>query len=186
MTYLGGSIGATIGASAWNVVPPRFMPWVGFVFVLGALACSMLGERAARRERPDLRRQVTLAAVAVHVLSLDGRVRLDLDLQIGVHAEAEVLAPADAEVLAIDLAGRVRAADFLLLHRMLLAQEAVDLQRHGLRDPVQRQRAFDFGRRAVDELRQLAGVGRGRKLGDVEHLGRARVIVQLVVAEIDR
>jgi predicted MFS family arabinose efflux permease len=51
MTYLGGSIGATIGASAWNVVAPRFMPWVGLIFVLAALACSVLGERAARRTR---------------------------------------------------------------------------------------------------------------------------------------
>jgi MFS transporter, DHA1 family, inner membrane transport protein len=51
MTYLGGSIGATIGASAWNVVAPRFMPWVGLVFVLAALGCSVLGERAAGRER---------------------------------------------------------------------------------------------------------------------------------------
>ena len=49
MTYLGGSIGATIGARAWTVVAPRFMPWVGFIFVLAALGCSMLGERAARR-----------------------------------------------------------------------------------------------------------------------------------------
>lgn len=48
MTYLGGALGATIGASAWTVVAPRFMPWVGFVFVLAALACSVLGERAAR------------------------------------------------------------------------------------------------------------------------------------------
>lgn len=51
MTYLGGSIGATIGASAWTVVAPRFMPWVGLVFVLAALGCSVLGERAAERER---------------------------------------------------------------------------------------------------------------------------------------
>jgi predicted MFS family arabinose efflux permease len=51
MTYLGGSIGATIGASAWTMLEPRFMPWVGFVFVLAALACSMLGERAAGRAR---------------------------------------------------------------------------------------------------------------------------------------
>jgi predicted MFS family arabinose efflux permease len=50
VTYLGMSIGASIGASAWTVVPPRFMTWVGLVFVLGALACSVLGEGAARRE----------------------------------------------------------------------------------------------------------------------------------------
>jgi MFS transporter, DHA1 family, inner membrane transport protein len=52
MTYLGGSIGATIGASAWTRVEPRFMPWVGFVFVVAALGCSMLGERAARSAVP--------------------------------------------------------------------------------------------------------------------------------------
>lgn len=51
MTYLGGSVGAAIGASAWNQVPARFMPWVGFVFVVAALGCSVLGERAAGRER---------------------------------------------------------------------------------------------------------------------------------------
>jgi predicted MFS family arabinose efflux permease len=48
VTYLGGSIGATIGASAWTVVAPRYMPWVGLVFVLAALACSVCGERSAR------------------------------------------------------------------------------------------------------------------------------------------
>jgi MFS transporter, DHA1 family, inner membrane transport protein len=47
MTYLGGSIGATIGAKAWTLVTPRYMAWVGFLFVVAALACSMLGERAA-------------------------------------------------------------------------------------------------------------------------------------------
>jgi predicted MFS family arabinose efflux permease len=51
MTYLGGSIGATIGASAWTVVAPRFMPWVGFAFVIAALGCSVMGERAAGREK---------------------------------------------------------------------------------------------------------------------------------------
>jgi predicted MFS family arabinose efflux permease len=51
MTYLGGAIGATIGSKAWTVIPPRFMPWVGLVFVVAALACSMLGERAATREK---------------------------------------------------------------------------------------------------------------------------------------
>jgi len=50
VTYLGGSIGATIGASAWTLVAPRYMPWVGFFFVLGALACSVRGERTARQQ----------------------------------------------------------------------------------------------------------------------------------------
>lgn len=54
MTYLGGAIGATIGARAWTVLEPRYMPWVGFVFVLTALACSMLGERAAARARESV------------------------------------------------------------------------------------------------------------------------------------
>lgn len=50
VTYLGISIGASIGATAWPLVPPRFMCWVGLIFVLFALACSVIGERAARRE----------------------------------------------------------------------------------------------------------------------------------------
>jgi predicted MFS family arabinose efflux permease len=51
MTYLGGAIGATVGASAWTALEPRFMPWAGCVFVVAALVCSMLGERAAARAR---------------------------------------------------------------------------------------------------------------------------------------
>lgn len=50
VTYLGIATGASIGATAWTMVPPRFISWVGFVLVLGALACSVLGDRAARRE----------------------------------------------------------------------------------------------------------------------------------------
>lgn len=49
LTYLGGSFGAFIGSSAWEFVQPRFMPWVGFVFIVGALACSYVGEAAVRR-----------------------------------------------------------------------------------------------------------------------------------------
>jgi len=50
MTYLGGSIGASIGAAAWTIVVPRFMPWVGFVFIVAALVCSYRGERTARAQ----------------------------------------------------------------------------------------------------------------------------------------
>lgn len=50
VTYFGMAVGASIGAAAWPLVPPRFMSWVGFVFVVGALTCSVLGERAAQRE----------------------------------------------------------------------------------------------------------------------------------------
>lgn len=50
VTYMGIAVGASIGASAWTMVPPRFMAWVGFVFVLVALTCSVMGDRAARRE----------------------------------------------------------------------------------------------------------------------------------------
>lgn len=53
VTYLGISIGASIGATAWTLVPPRFMSWVGFVFVVLALACSVMGERAAQREAKE-------------------------------------------------------------------------------------------------------------------------------------
>jgi predicted MFS family arabinose efflux permease len=50
VTYFGMAVGASIGATAWTLVPPRFISWVGFVFVIAALACSVLGERAAQRE----------------------------------------------------------------------------------------------------------------------------------------
>ncbi|MDY6947531.1 MAG: MFS transporter, partial [Pseudomonadota bacterium] len=50
VTYLGIAIGASIGATAWTLVPPRFMSWVGLIFVVCALACSVFGERAAQRE----------------------------------------------------------------------------------------------------------------------------------------
>jgi predicted MFS family arabinose efflux permease len=50
VTYLGIAVGASIGATAWTIVPPRFISWVGFVFVVCALACSVLGDRAAKRE----------------------------------------------------------------------------------------------------------------------------------------
>jgi MFS transporter, DHA1 family, inner membrane transport protein len=49
VTYLGMAVGASIGATAWTMVPPRFMSWVGFVFVLVALTCSVIGDRAARK-----------------------------------------------------------------------------------------------------------------------------------------
>jgi MFS transporter, DHA1 family, inner membrane transport protein len=50
VTYLGGSVGASIGASAWPLIAPRFMPWVGFIFIVAALACSYRGEAAARQQ----------------------------------------------------------------------------------------------------------------------------------------
>jgi predicted MFS family arabinose efflux permease len=50
VTYLGMAVGASIGSTAWTLVPPRFIAWVGLVFVLIALTCSVLGDRAARRE----------------------------------------------------------------------------------------------------------------------------------------
>lgn len=50
--YLGTSIGTMLGASAWDFVGPRFLPWVGLAFVLASLACSILGERAAAKAPP--------------------------------------------------------------------------------------------------------------------------------------
>jgi MFS transporter, DHA1 family, inner membrane transport protein len=50
VTYLGGAVGGKIGSLVWGVVPARFMSWVGVGFVLAALTCSMMGERAARRQ----------------------------------------------------------------------------------------------------------------------------------------
>jgi predicted MFS family arabinose efflux permease len=51
VTYLGGSVGASIGATAWTLISARYMPWVGFVFIVAALACSYRGEAAARRQQ---------------------------------------------------------------------------------------------------------------------------------------
>ncbi|HVF18034.1 MAG TPA: MFS transporter [Steroidobacteraceae bacterium] len=49
--YLGTSIGSMLGASAWNLVGPRYLPWIGLSFVLASIACSVMGERAAAREQ---------------------------------------------------------------------------------------------------------------------------------------
>jgi len=45
--YLGTSIGTTLGATAWTLVGPRYMTWIGALFVLASFTCSMYGERAA-------------------------------------------------------------------------------------------------------------------------------------------
>jgi predicted MFS family arabinose efflux permease len=50
VTYLGGAFGGKIGSLVWGVIPARFMSWIGVGFVLAALTCSMIGDRAARRE----------------------------------------------------------------------------------------------------------------------------------------
>ena len=49
--YLGTSVGTTLGATAWTLVGPRFLPWIGLVFVLASLGCSLLGERASAKAR---------------------------------------------------------------------------------------------------------------------------------------
>lgn len=48
VTYLGGSAGATIGSTAWALIAPRFLPWVGLLFIIAALACSVQGEKSSR------------------------------------------------------------------------------------------------------------------------------------------
>jgi predicted MFS family arabinose efflux permease len=48
ITYLGGAIGSSLGALAITIVGPRYMAWVAVVFTLSSLACSIIGERAAR------------------------------------------------------------------------------------------------------------------------------------------
>ena len=45
--YLGTSVGTTLGATAWLLVGPRYLPWIGLLFVLASFACSRLGTRAA-------------------------------------------------------------------------------------------------------------------------------------------
>jgi predicted MFS family arabinose efflux permease len=46
VSYLGISLGSMLGATAWILVGPRYMPWIGLLFVLASIVCSHLGERA--------------------------------------------------------------------------------------------------------------------------------------------
>lgn len=50
--YLGTSLGTLLGGSAWDLVGPRYLPWIGLAFVLASLGCSILGERAAAKAPP--------------------------------------------------------------------------------------------------------------------------------------
>lgn len=52
VSYLGISLGSTLGATAWILVGPRYMPWMGSLFMLASLVCSNLGERAIRAQPP--------------------------------------------------------------------------------------------------------------------------------------
>lgn len=51
--YLGTSLGTMLGGTAWNLVGPRFMAWVGCTFIIASLVCSYYGEKAERREAPE-------------------------------------------------------------------------------------------------------------------------------------
>lgn len=46
--YLGISLGSTLGATAWILVGPRYMPWIGLAFIVASILCSNLGERAIK------------------------------------------------------------------------------------------------------------------------------------------
>jgi predicted MFS family arabinose efflux permease len=50
--YLGNSLGTRLGGSAWNWVKPQYLPWLGLIFLCASLACSVLGERAAKKLSP--------------------------------------------------------------------------------------------------------------------------------------
>jgi MFS transporter, DHA1 family, inner membrane transport protein len=49
MTYFGSFVGASVGAAAWAVVEPRFLPWAGLVFIVVALLSSIRGDAIARQ-----------------------------------------------------------------------------------------------------------------------------------------
>jgi len=48
VTYLGGALGSLLGAGAINVTGPRYMAWVAVMFVLAALACSVIADRVSK------------------------------------------------------------------------------------------------------------------------------------------
>jgi predicted MFS family arabinose efflux permease len=49
--YLGTSLGTMLGGTAWNLVGPRFIAWIGFAFIAASLVCSYYGEKAARQQQ---------------------------------------------------------------------------------------------------------------------------------------
>jgi len=49
--YLGNSVGTSLGGSAWLWVGPRFLPWLGVVFLAASLFCSAASERATKIAR---------------------------------------------------------------------------------------------------------------------------------------
>jgi predicted MFS family arabinose efflux permease len=49
VTYLGGAVGSLLGAGAINIVGPRYMAWVSVIFILLALACSVIADKASKR-----------------------------------------------------------------------------------------------------------------------------------------
>lgn len=51
--YLGNSVGTALGARAWSVVGPRYLPWVALILILASLGCSYLANRAAKKIRSD-------------------------------------------------------------------------------------------------------------------------------------
>src|SRR5688572_30060627 len=110
-----------------------------------------------RRRRSSWRRRIR-SGMGGRSICLD---RLDGDQHLGIHPESHGLAVVHVEVVALERAGGIGAADFATLHGMRLAQEAVDgeLDRPGY--ALHRQLAVDLGRRAAVPLADLALVGRG-------------------------
>jgi MFS transporter, DHA1 family, inner membrane transport protein len=51
--YLGISLGSMLGATAWILVGPRYLPWIGLLFVLASIVCSNVGERAIAARPSD-------------------------------------------------------------------------------------------------------------------------------------
>jgi predicted MFS family arabinose efflux permease len=62
ITYLGGAVGASMGAVAINVVGPRYMAWVAVFFTLSSLACLIFAERLVRTAPEFLDTQAMKAA----------------------------------------------------------------------------------------------------------------------------
>ena len=49
--YLGQSSGTVLGGIAWDLIGPRYLPWVGLVLLIVAMLLSRKGRHAARRLR---------------------------------------------------------------------------------------------------------------------------------------
>ena len=94
--------------------------------------------------------------------------RLDRNEQFNFREKAVIEIVGDAERASVDHRFGVRSADLAAVTEVRLTSESINRQIDGQRDAVQREFAFDGGRRPIHEFRELAHVICSGKLRDIE------------------